>query len=217
MLAVGLAGVITVVVQKSKAPKAKAPDCPESNCQSRVAPAMRPRLRPEPRRPRAAMRLPARPSAAVDAGVPARAAMADAGAPAPKTTADAAVPAPRPRAVSAGPALPPGPKPVAEIVFRQRKARVTGEAKRALRAVVKTYGKKVTFKLTAYASEKSTPARSKQLARKRCKRARAALREAGARSRQVVCAQPIVRKTAGRVSDAQRVPAWRRVVIQVIP
>jgi hypothetical protein len=158
----------------------------------------------------------ARPSSpGLDAAVPAPAPDA---APAPSQDAaaplapDAEAPAAR---VATGPPPHPGPKPVVVLTFEPGSSRPSREHRRALREMVRKHGyKDVYYEITAYAADKRDADDNRLLARRRCRWVYRLIHKRGPSRRWLRCKDPVYRKEDGPVTEAYRVPAWRRVEIR---
>jgi outer membrane protein OmpA-like peptidoglycan-associated protein len=205
LLVLGSAGVVAIATQasrslstdKSTKPVAKAPEkTPPGQAGMRpVADA-----KPDAGTPEAAMA-----ASSVDAGV---AKAVDAEAPRP-VMPDAAV-------VAAGPPKHTGPTPALVVEFKVSSSSPSRKARKAVRRLVREHGyKHVHYLLTGYAAEKRRPKRNRRLARKRCRKVARLIRKRGVSRRWFKCGDPVYRQLKGKATDADKVPAWRKVEIRL--
>jgi len=213
LLVLGSAGVVAIATQasrslstdKSTKPVAKAPEKtpPGSNGMKTVADAAADAGTPEPAM--AAAGADAGVAKSVDASV---AKALDAEAPR-AGTPDAAV-------VAAGPPKHTGPAPVLVVEFRVSSSSPSRQARKAVRRLVREHGyKDVHYLLTGYAAEKRRPKRNRRLARRRCRKVARLIRKRGVSRRWFKCGDPVYRQLKGKATDADKVPAWRKVEIRL--
>lgn len=214
LLGLGLGGVVVIASQASRSPahRKASPSRPEVGMTARATDPMRPpppTMRPRPVTPDASVPR-ARPMAMPDATVPRS---VDAGAAmAPKATPDAAAPTP-----AEGPPKHPGPTPVLVVQFTEGSTRVAKKFRRAVRKLVKTHGyKDIRYKLTAYGAERRRPKNNRALARRRCRKVVRWIRKRGVSRRWIDCEKPVYRDVKRKPTDADKLPAWRRVEIRVV-
>lgn len=171
-----------------------------------MGPTLRVRPRPRPVLDASVPRV--RPRATPDAAV---AKIPDAAIPKrPVATPDAAV-------VSTGPPKQTGPAPALVVVFDKRSTRTPKKMRQAIRKLVKAHGyKDVQYKLTGYGAERRKPKYNRALARRRCRKIARLIRKRGVSRRWIDCAPPVFRKEKRKATEADKVPAWRRVEIRVV-
>ncbi len=206
LLGLGSAGVVAIATQASRSLSADKPAKSVAKAPVKTQPKSTGTTPTAAAQADAGAPAPVMAAKGADAGV---AKAVDAEAPRPKAAPDAAVPA-------AGPPKHPGPPPVLVVEFEVSSSSPSRQGRKAVRRLIREHGyKDVHYLLTGYAAEKRRPKRNRNLARRRCRKVARLIRKRGVSRRWFRCGEPVYRQRKSKATDADKVPAWRKVEIRL--